>query len=244
MKAFAEKSPLLFSLAIFLLESGVALPFVASSKLLGLDLKPLMLIIPVAQSVFVLWVLYVLGWLRATGFNGSIRDMHVLWFPLLLAFVPVLVAGTIEVAPGGILFFGLAVLFTGLSEEGLARGILLKALLPKGAWFALLFMSTLFSISHFSNLVFADFSVLQMTEKLLISFSTGLLYGAVFLRTRNIWPLIFLHTFLDYSYLISGTAGPYLTEPFPPELHLMISALNILYALYIMRRYDLASASN
>lgn len=238
MKSFANSRPYLFTIVIFVLETIVALPFVAAFKVLDQELEPLRLIIPVAQSVFVIWVLYALGWLKAAGFGGRIKDIHVLWFPLVLAFVPVLMFGTIEITSGYIVFYTLALVFTGISEEGLARGIFMKALLPKGPWVALLVMAGLFSIGHFTNLFFEDFTALEMAEKLLITFSFALLYGAVFLRTLNIWPLIVLHTVHDFSYLTSGAAGPFTVTPFPPAIHAGLAALSILYALFIMKRVD------
>lgn len=236
MKNFANNRPYLFSFTIFILESVVALPFVVVFKILNFDLEPLRLIIPIVQSAFVIWVLYFLGWLKASGFGAQIKNIHVLWFPLVLVFVPVLLFGTIEIAANVILFYTLALVFTGISEEGLNRGIILKAMLPKGPWVALLFMSLLFSAGHLSNLFFEDFSVFEMVEKLLFTFSFAILYGAVFLRVQNIWPLIVLHTIHDIFFLISGTAGPFTIKPFPSEIHLVLVICSILYAIFIMRK--------
>lgn len=238
MRSFAESRPYLFSLMIFILESIMAVPFVVAFKVLGLELEPLRLIIPIVQSIFVVWVLYHLGWLKAAGFGGRIKDIHILWFPLVLAFVPVLMFGTIEIAAGGIMFYALALVFTGISEEGLARGIILKAVLPSGPWIALLFMAVLFSVGHFSNLFFEDFSALEMVEKLLVTFSFALLYGAVFLRTHNIWSLIVLHAVHDFSFVTSGTAGPYTVTPLPHTLHAELAVLSIVYAVFIMSKVD------
>lgn len=98
MRSFAESRPYLFSFMIFILETIMAVPFVVVFKVLGLELEPLRLIILIIQSIFVVWVLYHLGWLKDAGFGGRIKDIHTLWFPLVLAFVPVLMFGTIEIA--------------------------------------------------------------------------------------------------------------------------------------------------
>jgi membrane protease YdiL (CAAX protease family) len=236
IKKFAESSPYLFSLAISILVSLIAAPFVIVVKVIDLELEPLRLIIPIAQSAFVVWFQYVLGWLKATGFGGRIKDIHVLWFPLMLAFVPVVMFGTIEIAPANVAFYALALVFTGISEEGLSRGIILKALVAKGPWSAILFMSALFSVGHFTNLFFENFSLLEMVGKLLVTFSFALLYGAVFLRTLNIWPLIVLHAVHDFSFLTSGTAGPYTIAPFPLAIHAGLAVFSILYVVFIMRK--------
>lgn len=112
MRNFADSRPYLFSFTIFILESIVALPFVVVFKTLNFDLEPLRLIIPIVQSAFVIWILYSLGWLKAVGFGAQIKNIHILWFPLVLAFVPVLLFGTIEIAANAILFYILALVFT------------------------------------------------------------------------------------------------------------------------------------
>ena len=61
-----------------------------------------------------------------------------------------------------------------------------------------------------------------------------MLYGAVFLRTGNLWPLVVLHAIHDYSYLTSGTAGPFLVEALDIRIHLAISVLNVGVGLYLL----------
>ncbi|MCK5444611.1 MAG: CPBP family intramembrane metalloprotease [Rhodospirillaceae bacterium] len=241
MRKFADNRPVVFSIGIFVLSAAVALPFVLVFKVLGLELEPLRLIIPIADSIFAIGVLYYLGWLKLTGFSLAIRDIHVLWYPVALAFVPVFMFGTIELSSDIIVFYGLALLFTGVSEEALSRGIILRAMLQKGPWTALIFMSVLFSVGHFSNLFFEDFTGLEMAEKLLNTFGFSILYGAVFLRTFNIWPLIILHSIHDFSFLTSGTAGPYTVEPFPLGVSIAIAIVSIAYGVFIARKIDTAA---
>ena len=239
MNKFADNHPIIFSIGIFAADSVVIpIPFVIAFKLLKLEIEPLRLIIPLVQSIFIIGVLYYLGWLRAAGFGKRIKDIQILWFPLVLAAVPLVMFGTIELAANIILFYGAALLFTGISEEGVARGVILKAMLPKGVWAALLFMSLLFSAGHLSNLFFEDFTAIDMAMKLLVTFSFALLYGAVFLRTLNIWPLIILHTVHDISFLISGSAGPYTVYNFTAMPQVVMAVFSILYAIYITKNVD------
>lgn len=239
MNKFADNRPILFSISIFLVDSIVIpIPFVIAFKVLELEIEPLRLIIPLVQSIFIIGVLYYLGWLRAAGFGKRIKDIQILWFPLVLAAVPLFMFGTIELAANIILFYGAALLFTGISEEGVARGVILKAMLPKGVWAALLFMSLLFSAGHLSNLFFEDSTAIDMAMKLLVTFSFALLYGAVFLRTLNIWPLIILHTLHDIAFLISGSAGPYTVYNFTAVPQVVLAVISILYAIYITRKVD------
>jgi len=173
----AEYHPYSFVVVLFLAESLVALPFVVTFNITELDLELLRLMIPIAQSAFMVWVVWGLGWFSRAGFTGEVRDVHLYWYPVLIAFVPVLVYGTIELSAGPLAFYIAALLFTGISEEVLARGIILSALLPRGKWAALLFAAALFSVGHFSNLFFEDFGALEMTNVFLSTF--GLPYCMV-----------------------------------------------------------------
>ena len=74
-------------------------------------------------------------------FREKIKDLHLLWFPLLIAFVPVVLFGTVQIAPYGIAFYLLALISTGISEKSESRALILKAVLPEGVWVALFFRS-------------------------------------------------------------------------------------------------------
>lgn len=237
-KQIAAKHPYLFVIGIFVLESVVAVPFVVIFNVLGFDLEPLRLIIPVAQSAFMILVVWLLGWFPRAGFTREVHNVHLYWYPVLIAFVPVLLYGTVQIPAASLAFYAAALLFTGISEETLARGVILTALLPRGRGMALLLSAVLFSVGHFSNLVFEDFSALEMVQKLLETFSFAILYGAIFLRTRNIWPLILLHAIHDYSLLTSGTAGPYINEAINIYLSLGMAFMNIVYGVYIVMRTE------
>lgn len=233
MRHGAENRPYLFAIGLFIIDMVLAVPFVVAFKVLGLELEPLRLIIPIVQSIFVLWVIWYLGWLRTSGFSSKVQNIGVYWYPLLLAFVPLLVYGSIAVPAGPLLFYVAALFFTGLSEEGMARGLVLRAVLPRGKWVALVFAGALFSVGHFTNLVFEEFTPIEMIEKLLVTFSFAILYGAVFLRTFNIWPLIILHMIHDYAFLTSGTAGPFVVEAISLELSFGLAVVSLAYGIYV-----------
>lgn len=236
IRNLARDRPVVFVAGLFIVHLVIALPFVAAFKVAGLDLLPLRLIIPVVESAFSVWVVWYLGWFARAGFTRRVGDIHVYWYPALLAFVPVLFYGTVQIPPGQVLFYIAALFFTGLSEETLARGIMLPALLSRGKWLALFLAAAVFSAGHVTNLFFEEFGLLEWTDKFLATFGFAVLYGAVFLRTGNIWPLIFLHMLHDHSYVTSGSAGPFMVTPFDIRLHLLFSVLNIAYAVLIMQK--------
>lgn len=234
VRTFAERHPFWFVVALAILQPIIALPFVVASKILGTEITPLRLIIPTAQSVFVLWLIWALGWWRVSGLVGPVRNTHLLIFPALIHFVPVLLYGSVEISAGWLLFYFLAVLATGISEEGFARGIALPVLLKFGKWSAILIAAAIFSAGHFTNAAFEEFTMLEWVDKFGNTFGFAVLYGALFLRTGSLLPLIFLHTLLDYVYLTSGTAGPFIAEPLDIRIHLGIAALNAAVGLYLL----------
>jgi len=235
-RMIADQRPYLFVVGLFLAETVLAIPFVALFRVLELDIEPLRLIIPAVQSAFMIWVVWKLGWFTRAGFRLQVRDIHLYWYPVLLAIVPVLAYGTIKIPSGPLAFYAAALLVTGISEETLARGVILPALLKRGTWVAILFAASLFSIGHLTNLFFSSPSALEMAEVLLATFGFAVLYGALFIRTGNILPLIVLHMLHDYFLVTSGTAGPFVVEPLSPALGIGLAALNIIYGAAILAR--------
>lgn len=233
-RAFAEAQPLLFVIALAILQPVLALPFVVAARVLGIELTPLRLIIPSVQSLFVLWFIWAMGWWRISGLTGPVRNVHLLIYPAMVLFVPAALYGNVEIAAGWLLFYFLALLATGVSEEGFARGIAVPVLMKYGKWGAVLIAAIIFSAGHFTNAFFEDFSAIEWIDKFGATFGFAVLYGALFLRTGSLLPLIYLHTLADYIYLTSGTAGPFVSEPLDIRVHMAISAANIAVGAYLL----------
>lgn len=234
LRAFADDRPLLFIVLLAVVQPLLAIPFVAAFRLAGQDIVALRLVIPAVQSAFVLWVVWILGWQKKAGLTGTVRNLHVYWYPALVAFAPVFFHGTIEIAWGPIVFYSAALLFTGISEEGFARGIAIPALMRHGKWAAVFIAAAIFSAGHFTNVFFEEFDLIGWLDKFSATFGFAILYGAVFLRTGNLWPLVVLHALHDYSYVTSGTAGPFLVEALDLRLHMVLSLMNAAFGIYIL----------
>jgi membrane protease YdiL (CAAX protease family) len=76
--------------------------------------------------------------------------------------------------------------------------VILRVLLPKGVWAAVLISSLLFGLAHSTNL-FLHFSGQPVLVGLQIlgAFTHGVGLAALRLRTNTLWPLILLHAFGD-----------------------------------------------
>jgi len=231
---FAESRPFIFVVGLFCIENALAIPFVVAFRLLDADIELLRLIIPVVQSVFMIWVVWHLGWVGKSGFRKKVKNLHLYGYPVLLALVPVLLYGSIQIATGPLAFYAAALLFTAISEETLARGVMITALLKRGVWTAILVSAGLFSISHLTNLLFSEPDFVKMTEVLLVTFGFAVLYGAIFIRTENILILIVLHMLHDYFLVTSGTAGPFVVQPLSPAISIGLAVLNIAYGAILV----------
>jgi len=245
VRSFAESHPFWFVICLAVAQPVIAMPFVVTFKILGLALTPLQLVIPTVQSVIILGLIRAFGWTRTCGLIGPVRNAHLLIYPALVHFVPALIYGSVGITAGWALFYFLALVATGISEEGFARGVAVPLLLRFGRWAAVLIAAAIFSAGHITNIFIEDFSALDWVDKFSATFGFGVLYGALFLRTGSLLPLIFLHTVEDWIYLTSGTAGPFTAVPIDIRIHMVIAFANLGFGLYLLtgvRDGDLAVA--
>ncbi|MDR1617057.1 MAG: CPBP family intramembrane metalloprotease [Syntrophomonadaceae bacterium] len=93
---------------------------------------------------------------------------------------------------------------TGLFEEVLYRGLVLKILLKKtggskrGIILACVISSAIFGLLHIVNILAGD-TVLPTVTLIISATATGLFFAAVFMRTGKLWISIFLHGLLNVS---------------------------------------------
>ena len=93
---------------------------------------------------------------------------------------------------------------TGLFEEVLHRGLILKILLKKtggskrGVILACVISSAIFGLLHIST-IFAGYPFLTIVALMISATATGLFFAAVFIRTGKLWITIFFHGLLNVS---------------------------------------------
>lgn len=98
----------------------------------------------------------------------------------------------------------LLVIFVGIFEEILFRGVLLHGLECRVGPVAALFMSSfVFGAMHYVNWI--NGQNLEAThQQVLHAGLSGILYGALTLRMRSIWPAVLLHALWDFSVTVNG----------------------------------------
>ena len=238
MKSFIAKKPLLFAIGITVLGGLVEFLAFFVGKLAGLP-EPVLVLIALLVSTaipfsFIAW----LGWWKDSGFGVPTQNVLALTVPFLLAFIFMAFFGTVAIDPKVSLFILVAFFLTGLSEEALSRGLLLRAFLPQGKWPAVLIPSVLFGVAHIVQLAQGmdiGTNLLQITNAIIF----GVLYAAVRLRVNNIWPLIVLHMLFDVVAAISGFFGPaaiHTISDIPVLMWALLWVTSLATAFYLIRK--------
>ncbi|MGO5074290.1 lysostaphin resistance A-like protein [Clostridium sporogenes] len=101
----------------------------------------------------------------------------------------------------------------GISEEFIFRGAILNLLIdkfdktPKGIYASIIISSIIFGTAHITN-IFSGASAKSTFIQAVGATVLGALLATIHLRTRNIWVVVILHAFMDFSCLIgSGFFG-------------------------------------
>ena len=104
--------------------------------------------------------------------------------------------------------FVICMIFVGITEEFLCRGVLAELLLrhygatKEGVWKAVIISGVLFGLAHLSNLLGAE--PVGVLVQCVIAGMMGMAFAAIYFRTGCIWVTVALHTFVDVCALITG----------------------------------------
>jgi len=184
------------------------------------------------------------GW-KDLGFNrpDGRAVLRLMWFPGLTLLPIFLMSFAIGLPPGrAIGFLVLNTTLVALSEEWMFRGVLFRALSARlRLWPAILLTAFLFGAIHVLN-IFAFGDVAQAAGQATAAMMTGLLLGALLLRTGSIWPPVVFHMAWNFGLLLvtyEAAQHPMLEDPLTLDAYLVplvIVTPNLLYALFLLRR--------
>lgn len=100
----------------------------------------------------------------------------------------------------------------GLYEEFLCRGWLLNEFLEKygstrkQVITSIIISAIIFGVMHISNIWVGGQTVVETIMQIIQATAVGVLFGAVYYRSKNIWAVVFLHGFYDFA-LFLGTVN-------------------------------------
>ncbi len=238
MKNFIEKHPFWFALGFTIIVMQLlGFLVVVIGRALGLPELPVRLTATAVTTAVPLVFIWRLGWWEDAGFVSTTHNIGALAVPLILTFFPLIFFGTVEMEPQRVNIFLLAVLFTGISEEAVYRGLFGRAFLPYGKWKAVLIPAILFASAHIVQSLGGGMTLQENLTQIANAFIYGVMLGAVRLRISNILPLIVLHALIDLFWVTSGLPdGVYLMTDIPLSLYLIEWVPSIAAAVYLMRK--------
>ena len=222
MTSIVERRPVAFSLGF-----GAAMIALTVVVRLALEaLAPSLTLHGIGLVLNWLFVALVLGLVTWLGWWEEIRltarvDRRALVYLLpfaVMVFVP-LVAGfavpDVSLVDGVTLptWAALFVIIVGvalgaaLSEEILYRGVMLRALKPRGRVVAVVLPALIFGLSHVSQIVLGN-SVAEWLPQMILIVPLGIGLGAVAFRLRSLWPLVLWHFAVDVTGLLAANPSP------------------------------------
>ncbi|HSF83076.1 MAG TPA: CPBP family intramembrane glutamic endopeptidase [Anaerolineales bacterium] len=239
MKSFIEKHPFWFSLlfTVVVMQLLGLVVVIVGARILGLPELPVRVVAQAATTIVPLILVWRLGWWEDTGLGSTTQNMYALVIPLVLTFFPLVLYGTTTMESQRVNIFLLAVLFTGISEEVVYRGLFIRAFLPRGRWQAVLIPAVIFGFAHIVNSLAGGMSLGDNLVQIANAFIYGVMLGAVRLRINNIWPLIVIHTLIDLFWVTAGLPDGVITlAEIPLSEYLIEWVPSIIAAFYLMRK--------
>lgn len=224
MRKIAERFPVVVILVVVVVYFAVfAVPVLETSTAFGNDASQTPssqprqgLIGEVLLALSALVVIFVLGWQR-TGRVTSRPVWTGFWYAALPIFLTLCMLGVgiafglqSELSFGVLLESGIIqstlvfVIFVGIFEEVLFRGIVLHGLERRmNIVWALLISSFLFGSMHYVNWIGGQ-SLSATHAQVLHAGLSGILYGAITLRCRSVWPAVLMHALWDFTVFMNA----------------------------------------
>lgn len=217
LREAAKRKPIAMSIAIMLL-------FIILSQIISIVVS---MLIPYDGSYFVPMVaeLLVLGVSLSFVFIFGCMDMlYSFRKKFLMALIPAayLLASyllsliSLIIGSAGeemrsivqIVIFVLTMILIGCAEELVFRGVVTNLILRKygsdraGIWFTAIISGIIFGAAHISNAL-SGVAFEAVLIQAVMACMIGMVYSAIYIRTRNIWAMSFLHALNNFAALFS-----------------------------------------
>jgi uncharacterized protein len=216
VRRFADRRPLVFSLALTLVLFGltvvsrVVLPTApvgnieelpegafqppSGLALISSEMKSPDTLFWALAILLALGLLAWLGWWREAGFNrpSQWRNLRLLWFPLLVSALA-LTGGVFVSGPASLVSALLVVLVAAFGEELVYRGVVWRTLAPTGPVRAMV-LTSLLSGALVLGRTGTDGPWPEAVRLTALAVCGGFTYAALRWRTTSIWPVILVHT--------------------------------------------------
>lgn len=137
---------------------------------------------------------------------------------------------------GGLSIINLIVgcFFLGVAEEFLCRGWLLNEFLErfgdtkKGVWYSIIISGIIFGLIHLGNIYTMGQDVPTTIMQVISAAGTGIVFGLIYYKTKNIWSVIILHGLWDFSVFLTQIAPVTSTMETIPKFSIIGAFFSIL----------------
>ena len=185
---------------------------------------------------------------KSKGFFGTFTTAGVEFIPIGLSVLNFFlnVMGEKIISPIDIALMCTEMLFVGITEELISRGLVLGffhdafgSSTKKGAYMTAICSGMVFGCFHLLNLINTT-NRTAIYAQVIANVCTGFLWGAVYLRKRNIFALMLLHTVSDIAAMVSSgyltgkkdvSAAIDSTSP----LVMIVAAIYVVAGIYVLR---------
>ena len=198
-RSFPQRRPMLFVVLLLLV---ILVTFVLAGAItfqLKLSALAMTLIGEGVLALIAILLLSRLHWWREVGFRLP-SNLRYLWFftvPCLPIILNIAFFGVSNPGIERLLLFLALALLVGFVEETYFRGMMLRALLIRGPWQAVIISSLFFGILHVLNAA-AGANLAATLLQVVYAVAIGLMFAALALRTQTILPLIVIHGLTDF----------------------------------------------
>lgn len=107
----------------------------------------------------------------------------------------------------GLILYSLSI---GFCEEIMMRGLILNSFISKwgntkkGIYKSVILSSLIFGVAHIVNLFYTSDLVIATIAQMFYAISIGIFLAGIYLRSKNIWAVIFLHALFDFASYFSS----------------------------------------
>jgi uncharacterized protein len=206
-RSFPQRRPMIFVVLLLLV---ILVSFILAGAItIQLKLATLAITI-IGEGVLALIAILLLSrlhWWREAGFRlpSNPRSLWLFTVPCLPIILNIAFFGVSNPGIERLLLFLAIALIVGFVEETYFRGMILRAILIRGPWQAVIVSSLFFGILHLLNGA-AGANLAATLLQVVYAVAIGLMYAALALRTQTILPLIVTHGLTDFFGYLAFTS--------------------------------------
>jgi membrane protease YdiL (CAAX protease family) len=215
IKAFADKYAIIAAFIAFLV-IDLLLHGIASLLKLLPDLLPLKFLTQALLIAIPVAIVFLFGFRGAFQRKNFFRGLfcglpYIVWYSVILVLLLAKTLGNSEATlqPWNLILYSLfSILGVGIREECIYRATVQNIVAKKyansvkGIWITAIVGAFIFGIMHAGNFFTTTTNPSSIVVQIISAMFSGLVFGAIYLRSGNLWVVILIHTLIDVAGLV------------------------------------------